>query len=331
MAEASPQALARCPFDSGEADVSTDAHLLRRFALHRDEAAFATLVERHGPLVLSVCRRVLGTVQDAEDAFQATFLVLARRASEIREPGLLGNWLYGVASRIARKARVGVSKRQMHEIQVRFLPSLEAPATEANDLGPVLDEELSRLPEKYRAALVLCYLQGKTNEEAAQLLQWPTGTVKGRLARARELLRRRLMRRGLQASALLLATSLASARAKAASVPGPLAEITARAGVGFVGAGSQAAAPSPAAVRLALAMLRSRRSAKFLALMLALLVAGATTWLVGSAAAGWQPFLPNTGGQKAPVAAEPTSPGSPAAQPAVNAAEPCPHHCCGGS
>jgi RNA polymerase sigma factor (sigma-70 family) len=326
MAEASPQARDRCPKDSGEADIPTDAHLLRRFSSDRDEAAFATLVERHGPLVLSVCRRVLGTVQDAEDAFQATFLVLARKASGIRDPGLLGNWLYGVASRIARKARVGVSKRQMHEKQVRFLPSLEAPAVEANDLGPVLDEELSRLPEKYRAALVLCYLQGKTNEEAAQLLQWPTGTVKGRLARARDLLRSRLVRRGLQVSALLLATSLTSARAKAAQVPGQLAETTARAGIGFAGEGTQAAAPSPAAVRLALAVLRSRRSAKFLALVLALLFVGATTWLVGSAAAGWQPLFPRSVEQNSSSGAAPASPGSPAGDPA----DACSHHC-GGS
>src|SRR5437764_322999 len=212
MEEASPRTTVPCPPYTDAADAPTDAWLLHRFASDRDEAAFATLVERHGPLVLSVCRRVLGTVQDAEDAFQATFLVLARKAGAIREPDLLGNWLYGVASRIARKARAGVSKRQMHEKQVRLLPSLEAPASaEPNDLGPVLDEELSRLPEKYRAALVLCYLEGKTNEEAARLLRWPTGTVKGRLARARDLLRTRLARRGLQASALLLATVLSAA------------------------------------------------------------------------------------------------------------------------
>src|SRR5947209_4544585 len=127
MAESSPQSLNWRTPRAGAVDDPTDADLLRRFATDRDQAAFATLVERHGPLVLSVCRRVLGIVQDAEDAFQATFLVLARKAGEIRDPGLLGNWLYGVASRIARKARVGLSKRQAHEKQVRLLPSLEAP------------------------------------------------------------------------------------------------------------------------------------------------------------------------------------------------------------
>ena len=322
MLDASPRTVDRCSGDIGAAAIPTDAQLLQRFASARDEAAFALLVERHGPLVLSVCRRVLGTVQDAEDAFQATFLVLARKAGVIREPGLLGNWLYGVASRIARKARAGVSKRQMHEKQVRLLPSLEAPASaEPNDLGPVLDEELSRLPEKYRAALVLCYLEGKTNEEAAQLLRWPTGTVKGRLARARDLLRSRLARRGLQASALLLMSSLAAARARAAAVPGPLAESTARAGVGFAG-GAQGAGTSPQAVRLALAVLRSRRSAKLLALVLGLLVAATATWLVGSAAAGWDPLLLKRVGS-----GDADSPGS-VADPATVHVEPC--HPAGG-
>src|SRR5262245_35315620 len=107
MDEGGPQTMAQRPPDAGAAEPTTDAQLLRRFACDGDEAAFADLVTRHGPLVLSVCRRVLGTLQDAEDAFQATFLVLARKAGAIQNPGLLGNWLYGVASRIARKARAG--------------------------------------------------------------------------------------------------------------------------------------------------------------------------------------------------------------------------------
>jgi RNA polymerase sigma factor (sigma-70 family) len=182
-----------CPAGAAGAGPPSDAQLLRRFAADRDQAAFAALVKRRGPLVLAVCGRVLGTVQDAEDAFQATFLVLARKAGSIRDPELLGNWLYGVASRIARKARARVSKRQMHERQVRLLPSLQAaPVPEIDDLGPVLDAELGRPPEEYRAALVLCYLEGRTNEEAARLPRWPTGTLKGRLARARDLPRSRL-------------------------------------------------------------------------------------------------------------------------------------------
>jgi RNA polymerase sigma factor (sigma-70 family) len=324
MVESSVQSLNRRISDAGTVDGLTDADLLRRFATDRDQAAFATLVERHGPLVLSVCRRVLGTVQDAEDAFQATFLVLARKAGVIRDPGLLGNWLYGVASRIARKARVGLSKRHMHEKQVRMLPSIEAPAAAVpDDVAPILDEELNRLPEKYRVALVLCYLEGKTNEEAARLLRWPTGTVKGRLARARDLLRNRLVRRGLRASALLLATFLAQARARAAAVPGPLTDATARAGVAFAGGTTPSAAASPTAVRMALTLLRSHRPAKFLAVVLALLLIGAMTWLVGSAAAGWQPFSP--GGWMGSHHGDSGGLGSPA-----EAAQPC-HHGAGGS
>jgi RNA polymerase sigma factor (sigma-70 family) len=287
MAEAGPQVAIRCPPDTGAADNPTDAQLLARFVSERDEGAFALLVHRHGPLVLAVCRRVLGTVQDAEDAFQATFLVLARKAGAIQNPNLLGNWLYGVASRIARKARAGVSKRQMHEKQVQLLPTLQAPpAPEPDDLGPVLDQELSRLPEKYRIALVLCYLQGKTNEEAAQLLQWPTGTVKGRLARARDLLRTRLLRRGLRASAVVVAASLAAARAEAAQVPEVLAEATTRASVSYAG-GTTATAASSRALYLAEALLRTLRPARLVGLALVVAVAiaaGATTLVV---AAGW--------------------------------------------
>jgi RNA polymerase sigma-70 factor (ECF subfamily) len=265
--------------------VPTDAQLLRRFADDRDQDAFARLVERHGALVLGVCRRVLGAAPDAEDAFQATFLVLARKAGSIRDPQLLGNWLYGVASRIARKARAAARKRQMHEKQFTLLPSLVASADAADpDLGPVLDEELSRLPEKYRAAVVLCYLEGKTNEEAARLLRWPVGTVKGRLARARDLLRNRLTRRGLQASALLLAAYLVQARARAAAVPRALAEATTRAGVHFAGGGAATGGASPAAVRLAEAALRSVRGAHRLAMSLAVLVV-LLAMLSGTAAA----------------------------------------------
>ena len=199
MDEAGPQSLIRRRPGAAAADTLADGHLLRRFASDRDEEAFAVLVRRHGPLVLRVCRRVLGGAQDAEDAFQATFLVLARKAGSIRDPGLLGNWLYGVASRIARRARVVANKRQARETRMRRLPAAPASASvagESADLRLVLDEELSRLPEKYRLAAGLCYLEGKTNEEAARLLCWPTGTVKGRLARARDLLRQRLIRRG---------------------------------------------------------------------------------------------------------------------------------------
>ncbi|HKI38152.1 MAG TPA: sigma-70 family RNA polymerase sigma factor [Gemmataceae bacterium] len=246
MAEKPPQA-ARCFAGAGAAGGPPDAELLRRFAADRGEEAFALLVKRHGPLVLSVCRRVLGTDQDAEDAFQATFLVLARKAATIRDPGLLGNWLYGVASRIARKARASQRKRQDREKLVRTLPSPQVPPAGAgDDLGSVLDEELRRLPEKYRAAVGLCYLEGKTNAEAASLLRWPTGTLKGRLARARDLLRGRLVRRGLGAIVLGLATFLVGSDARAAAASDPPAACQ-FAACGFAGtiAKPQAAVSDP--------------------------------------------------------------------------------------
>jgi RNA polymerase sigma factor (sigma-70 family) len=174
----------------------TDSQLLKRFAGQRDPVAFAALVRRHGPMVLAVCRRVLCSAHDADDAFQATFLVLVRKAGAIARPELLGNWLYGVAYRVAVKARANAARRSEHEkrapVKAWVDPVMEATAREERS---VLDAELHHMPEQYRAPLVLCYLEGKTNAEAARMLGWPTGSISGRLARARELLRKRLVRR----------------------------------------------------------------------------------------------------------------------------------------
>jgi RNA polymerase sigma factor (sigma-70 family) len=188
--------------DSGAA---TDAELLQRFVAQRDEGAFTVLVRRHGPAVLGVCRRVLRDPNDADDAFQATFLVLARKAASITRPALLAGWLYGVAYRTAREAKTRAARRRAHERQAPVARPTE-PAVEVvwSDLRPVLDEEVNRLPEKYRVTFVLCYLQGLTNEEAAGLLGCPLGTVLSRLAWARDRLRTRLSRRGLALSAGLL-------------------------------------------------------------------------------------------------------------------------------
>src|SRR5262249_51919994 len=161
---------------------------------------------RHGPMVHGICRRLLGDGPDAEDAFQATFLVLVRKADSLRGYGSLGGWLHGVAVRVARKARVAAARRAFHEAQGTPMSARgDFAAVEWRDLRPVLDEELGRLPEKYRAPLVLCYLQGKTHEEAARALGCPNGTVYGRLARARARLRTRLLRRGVALSAAALA------------------------------------------------------------------------------------------------------------------------------
>jgi RNA polymerase sigma-70 factor (ECF subfamily) len=170
-----------------------DGELLERFRLRRDEASFAALVRRHGPMVLGVCSRILGNAHDAEDAFQVTFLVLAKKAGSLARPDLLANWLYGVAYRTARKARGRALRQGEHERQAEVMARAQPdPQEPARELREVLDEELNRLPEKYRAPLVLCYLEGKTNEEAARQLGWPVGSMSARLARGRGLLRARL-------------------------------------------------------------------------------------------------------------------------------------------
>jgi RNA polymerase sigma factor (sigma-70 family) len=145
-----------------EAAGLSDAQLLQRYVARRDEAAFESLVRRHGPMVLGVCRRVLGHLQDAEDAFQATFLVLVKKAASVRPPGRVGHWLYGVACRAAQKARVASVRRRAREARVRQVPEVPEPATVAEglwqDVLPLLDRELGRLPQKYRLPLVLCDL-----------------------------------------------------------------------------------------------------------------------------------------------------------------------------
>ena len=210
-----------------------DDELLQQFASQRDEAAFETLVERHGPMVQGVCRRILGDAHDAEDAFQAVFLVLARKSASIRRPELLANWLYGVACRVARKARIRAIRKETRERRAGKMPLLveeQLLDLEWIELKSVLDDELQQLPEKYRAPLVLCYLRGQTNAEAAAQLGWPAGSISERLARAREMLRHRLNRRGLTLSAGLLALLL-SQKAASADVSPVLIESTVKVGM----------------------------------------------------------------------------------------------------
>jgi RNA polymerase sigma factor (sigma-70 family) len=193
---------------AGDIEV-TDGGLLERFANHGDEAAFGQLLRRHGAMVLSVCRSLLRQTQDAEDAFQATFLVLVRRAHSLKKSADLGNWLYGVACRTAWSARRSSARRQARERRVAMmLTNQSGEAASTPELQPGLCEEVERLPDKYRAPLLLCYFHGKTNEEAARLLGCPKGTVLSRLARARDKLRSRLVRRGLTLSAAGLTTVL---------------------------------------------------------------------------------------------------------------------------
>jgi RNA polymerase sigma factor (sigma-70 family) len=198
-------------------DGPSDSQLLARFTGGHDADALDALVRRHGPMVLGVCRRVLGDHHAAEDAFQATFLILVRKAGTLVRPDLVANWLYGVAYRVARKARAQAPAPAELPRQVMDMRSGE-PDTEVvwRDVRRVLDEEVQRLPEKYRMPVVLCYLEGQTNEEASRRLGWPLGTVAGRLSRARDLLRSRLIRRGLALTAPLLLLFLSSRRVTAA-------------------------------------------------------------------------------------------------------------------
>jgi len=175
----------------------TERQLLKRFVTANDPDAFRALIERHGPMVLGVCRTVLREPHDAEDAFQRTFLVLARRAGTIQHNVTIGPWLHRVALRVARKARMKAYQERARE-RIHATSRPERPFEPA-DLSfiPSLRDEVSRLPESYRLPVVLCYLEGKTNQEAAAQLRCPVGTIKGRLSRARQTLRDRLSRRGL--------------------------------------------------------------------------------------------------------------------------------------
>jgi RNA polymerase sigma factor (sigma-70 family) len=198
---------------------ASDRELLGEYVGRRDEAALSALVSRHGPMVWGVCRRVLGNHHDAEDAFQATFLVLVRKAASIASRDLLANWLYGVAYQTARKARATATKRKSREKQVMDMPDVAAREQDLwDDIQPVLDHELSRLPDAYRAVVILCDLQGKSRKEAARQLRCPEGTVMGRLARARAKLAQRLRQRGVVLSGGALA-AVVSHRALAGVPP----------------------------------------------------------------------------------------------------------------
>jgi RNA polymerase sigma factor (sigma-70 family) len=187
----------------------TDGQLLENFISRHDEAGLVALVQRHGPMVWGVCRRILANYHDADDAFQATFLVLVRKAMSIRPRDRVANWLYGVAHQTALKARATVSTRRGRERQVVEMPepAMAEPA-QWDEVLPILDEELSRLPDKYRVVIVLCDVEGETRKEAARQLGVPEGTVAGWIARARMMLAKQLTQRGVTLSAGALAAIL---------------------------------------------------------------------------------------------------------------------------
>ena len=174
----------------------TDGQLMESFIARRDEAAFGELVRRHGPMVLGVCKRALPNQHDAEDAFQATFLVLACKAASILPREMVGNWLFGVACRTAQKIRAMTARYRAREKQVGVLPETPVEGEDVHELGCLLDQELERLPDKYRVPVLLCELQGRSRKEVARQLGLPEGTLSSRLATARRMLATRLARRG---------------------------------------------------------------------------------------------------------------------------------------
>ena len=196
----------------------SEGQLLDRFVATRDEVAFGAIVARHGPMVLGVCRGVLDDPHDVEDAFQATFLILVKKAAALRDRDLLGQWLYGVARRVSLRARADCSRRRAKERpEAESVDPVATLDADLRELQVLIREEVDRLSSNDRIAVVLCYLEGLTHEEAADRLGWPVGTVKGRLSRAREKLRARLTRRGVALPAAAIASTLA--RGASAAIP----------------------------------------------------------------------------------------------------------------
>jgi RNA polymerase sigma factor (sigma-70 family) len=258
----------------------TDRRLLERFAAQRDEAAFAEVVRRHGPMVLGVARRVLHDSHDAEDVFQATFLVLARKAASVHWHESVAGWLFPVAYRLALKARAGRERRRIHESRVATMPATESAAGLPDDeLRGLLDDELSRLPEHYRNVVLLCYLEGKTQRAAGHQLGLSPGEVRGRLERARQRLRQRLTRRGLVLSGTAVSAAL-TAQPLAAALSTTLLRNTTRAAILFAtrtAPAELAALASPAAFALARGVLNAMLVTKVKSLSILVLVASLLT------------------------------------------------------
>jgi RNA polymerase sigma factor (sigma-70 family) len=285
----------RTLFTAGTVGGLTDKELLERFTA-RDgdgaELAFASLVERHGPMVLRVCRAVLRDAHEAEDAFQATFLILALKAGSIRARDSLTSWLYCVAYNVASTARSSAARRRSHELKAGQARSFAIIEDRQDDLRPVIHEELDRIPERYRAVLVLCCLEGLTQHQAAQQLGWPLGTVQSRLARGRERLRVRLTRRGVTPATAVSVLPLSSEAAQAA-MSAALANSTVRLALTIGAARALAIGTVPAAVmKLAKGAIRTMIVNKVLTTGVAALLA-AVVIVTGAAVYAYQAAKPD--------------------------------------
>jgi RNA polymerase sigma factor (sigma-70 family) len=256
-------------FRSGVIGELPDGELLSRFVDAQDEAAFEGLVRRHSPMVWGVCQRLLTHRQDAEDAFQTTFLVLARKASGIGRREQLANWLFGVARRAALALRRSRGRRAVHEFVYGEVPDVRHISPELwTEVSAILDEEIARLPGKYRLPLLLCCLEGRTHAEAAEALDWPVGTVAGRLSRGRELLRNRLRRRGVELGAATLSAVLTHDVVTA--VPPALVNYSVTTSVAYARAGVLAATLSATVAITTHAVLRQMAVSRVATVLLAL-------------------------------------------------------------
>ncbi len=256
-----------------------DAVLVAAFVSERSESAFRSLAERHGPMVFGVCQRVLKHTQDAEDALQAVFIVLARKAAAIRPPDAVGRWLYGTAVRTARKAKCLRDRRlRRHAEMARKQTIVSHSIVEPNDWQPVLDQELTTLPEKHRLPILLCDVMGRSRQEAAAELGINEGTLSSRLARARDLLRSRLVRKGVLPSAG--AVTLGAAEGASAEPSNSLLESTVSACCG-----GATATISHTAIRLAEGVIRSmflNKLQRSITIVSLVAILGATAWIGGS-------------------------------------------------
>jgi RNA polymerase sigma factor (sigma-70 family) len=271
----------------------TDRQLLERFLATHEEAAFEALVRRHGPMVLGVCRRVLDHLHDAEDAYQATFLVLASKASSILRRETVANWLYGVAYRTAQKARAAAARRRVKEKHMARPEAFDE--TGWQDLRPLLDQALNSLPDKYREPLILCDLQGVTRKSAAHQLGWSEGTLSGRLSRARELLAKRLARQGVTLTGVAIAAALSSSEASAC-VPAPLVLSTVQAATSIAAGKAVAGVASASVAALTKGVLKAMFMTKLKTASAVLLAAGLL--VIGAGICLTQPAI-------APAAQEP--------------------------